>query len=181
MILTVSRQQEAILADWKEIDLETKVWHQPKKKYKKKKLDWDIPLCPTAIKILKAQPSQAKQRGRIFPTLNGGEFYSGALPSMPDTLGFNALAHGFRSTFRTWGQDQTKSKTNITQKYSEEALELYMNHVETAAARTAYAISQLLEPRTIIIGDYEKYAMKNTSRRASQWLIPISKYLEIGC
>ena len=57
MILTVSRQQEAILADWKEIDLEKKVWHQPKKKYKKEKLDWDILLYPTAIKILKAQPS----------------------------------------------------------------------------------------------------------------------------
>ena len=160
MILTVSRPQEAILADWREIDLETKVWHQPKGKYKSKKLDWDIPLCPTAIKILKAQPSYAKQRGRIFSTLNGGQFYSAALSSMPDTLGFDAVAHGFRSTFRTWGQDQTKSKTDITQKYSEEALELSMKHVETAATRAAYARSQLLEPRTIIIGDYEKWAIK---------------------
>jgi integrase len=98
MILTVSRPQEAILADWKEIDLETKVWHQPKGKYKSKKLDWDIPLCPTAIKILKAQPSYARQRGRIFSTLNGGEFYSAALSSMPDTLGFDAVAHGCTSS-----------------------------------------------------------------------------------
>ena len=181
MIFTVSRQQEAILADWKEIDLETKVWHQPKKKYKSKKLDWDIPLCPTVIKILKAQPSYARQRGRIFSTLNGGEFYSAALSSMPDTLGFDAVAHGFRSTFRTWGQDRTKSKTDITQKYSEEALELSMKQVETAAARAAYARSQLLELRTIIICGYERYAMKNTSSRASQWLISISRNLKIGC
>ena len=162
MILTVSRPQEAILADWQEIDIETSAWHQPKGKYKSKKHDWTIPLCPTAIRILKAQPSFAKRRGRIFSTLNGGEFYSAALSSMPNTLGFDAVAHGFRSTFRTWGQDQTKSKTDITQKYSEEALELSMKHVETAATRAAYARSQLLGPRAKIICHYEKWAMSMT-------------------
>ena len=161
MILTVSRPQEAILADWEEIDLEAKVWHQPKGKYKSKKLDWAVPLCPTAIRILKAQRSYARRQGRIFSTLNGSEFYSAALSSMPDALGFDAVAHGFRSTFRTWGQDQTKSRTDTNQKYSEEALELSMKHVETAATRAAYARSQLLEPRRRILEDYEKYAMKD--------------------
>ena len=161
MILTVSRPQEAILAAWEEIDLEAKVWHQPKGKYKSKKLDWAVPLCPTAIRILKAQLSYARRQGRIFSTLNGSEFYSAALSSMPDALGFDAVAHGFRSTFRTWGQDQTKSRTDTNQKYSEEALELSMKHVDTAATRAAYARSQLLEPRRRILEDYEKYAMKD--------------------
>ena len=68
MILTVSRPSEARLVEWGEIDLEEKTWKQPKGKYKAEKLDWDIPLCPTAIKILKSMPTR---RGRVFSTLRG--------------------------------------------------------------------------------------------------------------
>jgi len=151
MILTVSRPSEARLADWDEIDLEQKVWTQPAGKYKSKKM-WEIPLCPTAIKILKAQP---KRRGRVFSTLNGTELYSAALSSMPDALGFDAVAHGFRATFRTWGQKQ--------QRFTEEELELSLKHLDTVGCRAAYARDQLLPERRTVINAYEKWAMKGDS------------------
>ena len=131
MILTVSRPSEARLVDWEEIDLEERVWTQPAGKYKSN-LEWKIPLCPTAIKILKSMP---KRRGRIFSTLNGAEIHDKYLSTMPDALGFDAVAHGFRATFRTWGQEQ--------QRFSEEALELCMKHTNNDATRAAYATSQL--------------------------------------
>jgi integrase len=148
MILTVSRPSEARLVDWNEIDLEQKVWTQPAGKYKSKKM-WEIPLCPTAIKILKAQP---KRRGRVFSTLNGTELYSAALSSMPDALGFDAVAHGFRATFRTWGQKQKR--------FTEEELELSLKHLDTVGCRAAYARDQLLTERRTVINAYEKWAMK---------------------
>ena len=151
MILTVSRPSEARLADWDEIDLEQKVWTQPAGKYKSKKM-WEIPLCPTAIKILKARP---KRRGRVFSTLNGTELYSAALSSMPDALGFDAVAHGFRATFRTWGQKQ--------QRFTEEELELSLKHLDTVGCRAAYARDQLLPERRTVINAYEKWAMKGDS------------------
>ena len=151
MILTVSRPSEARLADWDEIDLEQKVWTQPAGKYKSKKM-WEIPLCPTVVKILKAQP---KRRGRVFSTLNGTELYSAALSSMPDALGFDAVAHGFRATFRTWGQKQ--------QRFTEEELELSLKHLDTVGCRAAYARDQLLPERRTVINTYEKWAMKGDS------------------
>ena len=151
MILTVSRPSEARLADWDEIDLEQKVWTQPAGKYKSKKM-WEIPLCPTVVKILKAQP---KRRGRVFSTLNGTELYSAALSSMPDALGFDAVAHGFRATFRTWGQKQ--------QRFTEEELELSLKHLDTVGCRAAYARDQLLPERRSVINAYEKWAMKGDS------------------
>jgi len=150
MILTVSRSQEARLADWNEIDLQKKVWHQPSGKYKSKKLDWDIPLCPTAIKILKAQPSYKRQIGRIFSTLDGGELYSAALSTIPDALGFDAVAHGFRSTFKSYCQEKS---------VNDEVSELSLKHAETTSTRAAYAKNQLLKPRTKLIKEYEQFAM----------------------
>ena len=149
MILTVSRPSEARLVEWDEIDLEARVWKQPKGKYKAEKLDWDIPLCPTAIKILKSMPTR---RGRVFSTLRGAEIHDKYLSTMPDALGFDAVAHGFRATFRTWGQDQ--------QRFTEESLELSMKHVDTDSTRAAYARSQLFDERRRVISAYEKWAMK---------------------
>jgi integrase len=150
MILTVSRSQEARLAEWDEIDLQKKIWRQPKGKYKSKKLDWDIPLCPAAIKILKAQPSYKRQQGRIFSTLEGGELYSAALSTIPDALGFDAVAHGFRSTFKSYCQEK-----NV----NDEVSELSLKHAETTSTRAAYAKNQLITQRTKLIKEYERFAM----------------------
>ena len=162
MILTVARPQEVRLVEWKEIDLEERIWTQPAGKYKSK-LEWKIPLCPTAIRILKAQP---KRRGRVFSTLNGAEIHDKYLSAMPDALGFDAVAHGFRSTFRTWGQEQ--------QRFSEEALDLSMKHVENASTRAAYARSQLFDERKKVLTEYSKWAINGVSLNVSK-VVPLTK------
>ena len=154
MILTVGRPQEVRFADWEEIDLKAKVWRQPEGKYKSKKM-WEIPLCTTAINILKAQPSYATKRGRIFSTLNGAVIHDKYLSALPDALGFDAVAHGFRATFRTWGQKHTKKY-----RFVEEELELSLKHLDTVGCRAAYARDQLLPDRRKVISTYEKWAMK---------------------
>ena len=151
MVLTVARPSEARLIDWKEIDLDENLWTVPAGKHKSSE-EWKIPLCPQAMKILKAQPTR---KGRVFSTLNNKEIPDAYLSSTPDALGFDAVAHGFRSTFRTWGQERVKS--------SEEALELSLKHLETSATRTAYARSQLFHERRRILNAYEKWIFKGDS------------------
>ena len=154
MILTVSRPQEARLVDWKEIDLNERVWTQPEGKYKSTRM-WQIPLCTSAIQILRAQESFATQKGRIFSSLNGAPIHDKYLSSLPDALGFDAVAHGFRATFRTWGQKHQKEYS-----FSEEELELSMKHCDTVGCRAAYARDQLLPERRRIIRAFETWIMK---------------------
>jgi hypothetical protein len=71
------------------------------------------------------------------------------MSSLPDALGFDAVAHGFRSTFRTWGQEQ--------QRFSEEALELSLKHCDTVGSRAAYARSQLFDERCKVLEAYSEW------------------------
>ena len=162
MILTVARPSEARLVDWKEIDLDKRVWNVPAGKYKSNR-DWKIPLTPPAIKILKSMPTR---KGRVFSTIDGNEIHDKYLSAMPDALGFDAVAHGFRSTFRTWGQEQ--------QRFTEEVLELSLKHIDTNATRAAYARSQLFDERKEVLTAYSKWAMKGDSGQSSK-VVPLTK------
>jgi hypothetical protein len=156
MILTVARPSEVRLVDWKEIDLDEKLWTVPAGTHKSSE-EWKIPLCPQAMKILKAQPTR---KGRVFSTLNNKEIPDAYLSSTPDALGFDAVAYGFRSTFRTWGQEQVKS--------SEEALELSLKHLEASATRAAYARSQLFYERRRILNAYELWCFKGDAGQSNK-------------
>jgi integrase len=153
MVLTVARPSAARLAEWDEIDLGKKVWTIPADKPMRKVTDdWKIPLTEEAIKLLKSLPSYATQAGNLFTLLNGGEIPYNYPSKLPKILGFDAVAHGFRSTFRTWGQDH--------QAHSEEVLEACMTHKIGNAVRSAYARSDLLEPRRKALNEYNLWAMR---------------------
>jgi hypothetical protein len=70
------------------------------------------------------------------------------------------VAYGFRSTFRTWGQEQVKS--------SEEALELSLKHLEASATRAAYARSQLFYERRRILNAYELWCFKGDAGQSNK-------------
>jgi len=157
IILTVSRPTEARLAHWSEINLKDKIWTIPPSKEatdegivdhegRKSEVEWKIPLTDSAIEILKSMPSRT---GLIFNSVAGRKMYDAALSKLPKTLGYKATAHGFRTTFRTWGQEQ--------QRFTEEALELCLKHLETDSTRAAYARSQLVEERRKILEAYEHW------------------------
>ena len=147
IILTISRPTEARLADWSEIDLEKKIWNIPTDaEGRKSDVEWKIPLTDQAVRILESMPSR---EGRIFSTLAGRKIPDNYVSSIPDALGYDGVAHGFRTTFRTWGQEQ--------QRFTEEALELCLKHLETDSTRAAYARSQLVEERRKILEAYEHW------------------------
>ena len=100
------------------------------------------------------------RKGRVFSTIDGNEIHDKYLSAMPDALGFDAVAHGFRSTFRTWGQEQHR--------FTEEALELSLKHTDTNANRAAYARSQLFDERKKVLTEYSKWAMNGVSLNVSK-------------
>jgi integrase len=148
MVLTAARAGEARLVTWDELDLESKIWRVPAGKYKSSK-QWDIPLTETTVRLLRSLPSYKTQSGHVFRTQAGRVIPDAYMSSLPDALGFDAVAHGFRSTFRTWGQEQ--------QRFSEEALELSLKHCDTVGSRAAYARSQLFDERCKVLEAYSEW------------------------
>ena len=150
MILTAARAGEARLVTWDELDLTKKIWRVPAGKYKSN-LQWEIPLTDPVIRLLKSLPSHKTQAGRVFSTLAGRVIPDAYMSSLPDALGFDAVAHGFRTTFSTWGQER--------QKFSEEALELSLKHCDSVGTRAAYARSQLVDERRKVLDTYNTWAL----------------------
>ena len=165
MILTVARPSTARLADWNEIDLNNAIWTIPAGGDRRKVTsDWKIPLTKEAIKLLKSLPSFTTQTGRLFSRLDGSEIPANTLPKLPRKLGYDCAAHGFRSTFRTWGQEQARS--------TEEVLELCMTHKNNDATRAAYARSQLLDERRKVLNEYSAWAVQGKQKNN---VMPISR------
>jgi integrase len=64
-------------------------------------------------------------------------------------LGCNATVHGFRSTFRTWGQDETS--------HPREVLEYCLHHIEGSEAELAYARGDVWAKHKAALKDWETF------------------------
>ena len=171
IIHTVARVSEARLMKWSDVDLENKVWTIKPSAAKgndmrKSSKEWLIPLTTPAIKILKEQPSYAKQHGLIFRNMKNEEIDGGMFGSnITCILGFEGDTHGFRSTFHTWTQEHG---------VNQEVASLAMKHTNTDATRAAYARSQLFDDRKRLLTAWSKYATTGESIPSAN-VIPIRK------
>lgn len=155
LILTAARTNE-VIGDkrinkpgirWQEIDLVRKVWTVPAERMKTG-IPHRVPLCDNAIKILEQmQPGKPDQA--IFPGPNGGIPSNNFLTSVLKRMDQAITAHGFRSTFKDWCREQTA--------YADEVSELALAHVNSDATRAAYARSELIDKRRLLMTDWEQY------------------------
>jgi integrase len=137
MALLACRPGELRHANWAEFDLDGGVWDIPAERTKMRR-PHRIPLPPQAVAILKSlHPITGHGvAGLVFPGLRSvtrpisENTMNGALRR----IGFSqeeATAHGFRSTFSTLA--------NESGKWSENAIEAALAHIEPNAVRRAYA------------------------------------------
>ena len=64
---------------------------------------------------------------------------------------YDINVHGFRSTFRTWAQDQTD--------YAREVVEAALSHQEQDAVVAAYARSDLFAKRRSLMEQWETWCV----------------------
>ena len=122
-----------------------------------------IPLSREAIKILKTQGP--KKKGRIFSNNGNSEVIPDPyISSIPAALGYDGVAHGFRSTFETWEQE-TQDK-----QWSPDAVRLAMKHVNSDKVRAAYARSQCFPERMRLTRAWENWLFKG---KTSAIVVPI--------
>src|SRR5690554_2613671 len=163
LILTASRTNE-VIGDkrigkagitWQEVDLKRKVWTVPAERMKSGK-QHKVPLTDAAVDLLKGM-GQGQPDQLIFPGPKGdvpsNNFLSAVLKRMDQPI----TAHGFRSTFKDWAREYTA--------YADEVSELALAHVNSDATRAAYARSELLDKRRLLMNDWEQYCYHGKAKQ----------------
>jgi len=155
LILTATRSGETREARWEEFDFHgadgatRATWIIPKERIKMKR-DHRVPLSGRALEILRQAEALADGSGLVFPGTKKGKALSDmTLSKLVKELGFEADVHGFRTSFRTWAQEQTN--------FPREVAEAALAHKLGDAAEQAYARSDLFEKRRKMMEAWAAY------------------------
>lgn len=163
LILTASRTNE-VIGDkrinkagitWQEIDLKRKVWTVPADRMKSGKVH-RVPLTDSAVDLLNGM-EQGRPDQLIFPGPKGDIPSNNFLSALLKRMDQPATAHGFRSTFKDWAREYTA--------YADEVSELALAHVNSDATRAAYARSELLDKRRLLMNDWEQYCYHGKAKQ----------------
>jgi integrase len=172
LVLTGVRSGSVRLADRSEIDLTKKLWVIPAE-HTKTKQEHRVPLAPQAIKLLLCLPTMAGTT-KLFPSTRGGALSDMALSQLMrgmrdrGELHVEAVPHGFRSTFRDWGAEQTS--------YPDEIRKAASGHTVGDSVQQAYQRTDLLEKRRRMMNDWAEF-LDQTSASRSARVTPLRKKL----
>ena len=147
LVLTAARSGEVRLATWDEMDAAGRVWTISAARMKAKR-EHRVPLCGRAVEILEAARTFG-DRDLVFPMRSGRPIAASTLPKMLRQHGIEAVAHGFRSSFRDWAAEKTN--------HPREVIEAALAHTVQNKVEAAYARSDLFERRRRLMNDWSAY------------------------
>ena len=158
-ILTCVRTTEIIQMQWAQIDWKKGRWVIPGK-VMKNELEADIPLTATVLAILREIKEAGWDEKYVFPGLKRGTTCSNntMLKLLKVDMSRKATVHGFRSTFRTWGQNETSIEREV--------LEYCLHHIEGGEAELAYARGDIWEKRRAALAQWEAFCNSKTTPKA---------------
>jgi integrase len=152
LVLTATRSGEVRLANWSEVDLDAKTWTIPAERMKMKEVHI-IPLSDRALEVLQEAKALGDD-GLIFPGMRSGRPMSDmTMSKLVKDLGYPVDIHGFRTSFRTWVQEQTNT--------AHEVAERALAHKTTNKVEAAYARSDLFEKRRKLMDAWARYLGDN--------------------
>ena len=140
-ILTAARSGEVVGANWDEIEDDT--WTVPATRMKGGK-EHKVPLSKRALELLAALPRQGEL---VFGKLNHM-----SMRRVLTKLGVDVTVHGFRSSFRTWADEQTA--------YPPHVVEQALAHTVGNAVERAYRRGDLFEKRRRLMQDWADYCAR---------------------
>ena len=152
LILTITRTSEVIKSKFEQFDLDKKIWTLPYYNMKGRK-EHTVPLSNEVISIIELMRKKHNHDYVFTNPATGRHISNGAMlvfikkrfPHLKITV------HGFRATFRTWAEE--------TGNYSHHAIEFCLAHELPNKVEKAYLRSNLIEQRTVILKDWEKYVI----------------------
>ena len=149
LVLTASRSGEVRKATWDEIDLEGATWTVPAERMKANR-EHRVPLSNRALEVLAAAAELSDGSGLVFPGMRPGRPLSeNTHAKLLRELGFDAVTHGFRSSFRDYAAERTHTPHAV--------MEAALAHVVKNKAEAAYARSDLFEKRRALMESWSAY------------------------
>jgi integrase len=147
-ILTATRTGEVIGAKWDEIDLESRVWTIPADRMKSAR-EHRVPLSDAAREVVRRM-RVVRQNDYIFPGERRDTLSNMALLMLLRRMGRHQItAHGFRSTFRDWVEEQTDTPRAVA--------EMALSHTISSAVEAAYRRGDLFEKRQVLMSKWAGY------------------------
>ena len=148
LILTAARTSEVRFA--RSDEYEDDLWTIPASRTKTGR-EHRVPLSQPALAVLEAaRPLQID--GLIFPSPTGKALSDAAMAKLLDREGIRYRPHGFRSSFRTWVEEQTGAEYEVK--------EAALGHVVGSAVERAYQRSDRLEKRSELMDQWGAYLSK---------------------
>ena len=155
LVLTAARSGEARGATWDEVDEATGEWRIPGSRMKAG-VEHRVPLSDAAVESL--------ERARVLHDGSGLIFPSSVKPGHPMSdmtltqvlrktgLAERSTVHGFRSAFRDWAAECTSAPHAV--------MELSLAHAVGSSVEQAYARSDLIEKRRVLMQDWADFVTR---------------------
>lgn len=149
VVLAAARSGEVRGAKPAEFNLDEALWIVPAERMKARK-EHRVPLPPRAVEIVRAQLKAHPDAEFVFPGLKGRALSDMSLTAVLRRMKVEgATVHGFRSSFRDWGAEQTS--------YPREMLEIALAHKVGNEVERAYLRSDMMEKRRKLMRDWQRY------------------------
>ncbi len=152
LILTATCSSETRWARWEEIDRDKRVWVIPPSRMKTAH-EFSIPLSSRALDIVE-EVAAYQINALLFPSVRQGVMSGTTLTKLCKNLQIGGTPHGFRSTFRTWAEEQTNVDFAVK--------ELCLAHAVGSSVERAYNRTTLLEKRRRLMQQWADYVTGTT-------------------
>lgn len=157
LILTATRCGSLRKATWDQIDFDKALWTIPDENMKKNKTHV-VPLSAPALAAFRRAEAHRRPRTElVFPGVKFGQTLSeNTLNQLVERLGFDATAHGFRSTFDDWASERTNHPRHV--------VEMALAHAIPNKVEAAYRRGNLLEKRRALMDAWGHYCTDSASK-----------------
>jgi integrase len=163
-ILTATRTAEVLGARWEEIDLGTRTWTIPAGRMKAG-AEHRVPLSDPALALLRKMATvRLSGCDLVFHGQRAGKPLSNMGMAMTlRRMKVDATPHGFRSTFRTWTEEQTH--------FPDAVAEAALAHTIDDKVKAAYQRGDLFEKRRKLMEAWAGFCTAGASAK----VVPIGK------
>jgi integrase len=147
LMLTVARTSEVRFATFDEIKGD--IWHLAPERTKSDR-EHKIPLTDVALAVVETARALSPNE-YLFPSFRGKPLSDAAMALLMKREGYTARPHGFRSSFRTWAEEQTDAPFEVK--------EAVLGHLVDAGVVGAYQRSDRLVARKNLLLQWEAMLM----------------------